>query len=130
MSPRLSAEMMASLAVTARMRTRSSLARSASSARWRSAKSRVTFANPTPDPPQTHPEPPVAGPRRPPRPPAIGDVDPGTEHRDRGAGGAREQPRLVLGQVVGAVLVAEAVLDRQLLVGEQRGHFGEHPRPI
>ena len=47
MFPWLSAERMASFAVTARMRNRSSLARSACSARLRSVRSRVTLANPT-----------------------------------------------------------------------------------
>jgi len=47
MFPCRSAERMASFAVTARMRNRSSLARSDCSVRLRSVRSRVTLANPT-----------------------------------------------------------------------------------
>ncbi len=50
MFPWLSAERMASFAVTARMRNRSSLARNACSARLCSVRSRVTLANPTSTP--------------------------------------------------------------------------------
>src|SRR5213595_2173351 len=74
---------------------------------------------------QTQPR--FAGAQRRLRLPAVGDVDPRPHDLGRPAGGIAQQSRLVVHPMVRAVLAAEPVLRGQLVVGEQGGHFGEHP---